>query len=129
MRENATEIYSIHKFLRLRREKKMRVSKSWVLAVAGILCFAWSSAQADPGDPGFFVRIIEIDGFPFMLSGLLLATSVILDMKQRHVPFEYATVQLVEECCKFVGAVLWLYFCGRAGSAPMSAVGQAGADA
>jgi len=60
-----------------------------------------------------FRRIIEIDGFSFMLSGLLLASSIIIDMKQRKIPFDYAHVQVVEEGCKFVGAALWLYFCGR----------------
>jgi hypothetical protein len=71
-----------------------------------------------------FRRIIGIDGFSFGLAGILLASSIIIDMKQRQIPFDYAHVQLVEEGCKFVGAALWLFFCGRAGSAPMSAVAQ-----
>ena len=69
-----------------------------------------------------FRRILEIDGFSFGLAGLLLASSIIIDMEQRHIPLDYALVQLLEEGCKFVGAALWLYFCGRAGSAPMSGV-------
>ena len=71
-----------------------------------------------------FRRIIEIDGFSFALAGVLLASSIIIDMEQRKIPFDYAHVQLVEEGCKFIGASLWLFFCGRAGSAPMSAVAQ-----
>jgi len=71
-----------------------------------------------------FRRIIEIDGFSFMLSGFLLASSIIIDMKQRKFPFDYAQVQLIEEGCKFIGAALWLYFCGRAASAPMSMLAQ-----
>jgi hypothetical protein len=71
-----------------------------------------------------FRRIIEIDGFSFGLAGMLLASSIIIDMKQRQIPFDYAHVQLVEEGCKFVGAALWLFFCGRAGSAPLSGVTQ-----
>ena len=71
-----------------------------------------------------FRRIIEIDGFSFALAGVLLASSIIIDMEQRKIPFEYAYVQLVEEGCKFIGASLWLFFCGRVGSAPMSAVAQ-----
>jgi hypothetical protein len=58
-------------------------------------------------------RILEIDGFSFVLAGLLLGTSVIIDMKQRQIPFNYTQVQLIEEGCKFVGASLWLYFCGQ----------------
>ena len=58
-------------------------------------------------------RIIEIDGFSFMLSGLLLASSIIIDINQRKIPLDYAQVQLLEEGCKFVGAALWLFFCGR----------------
>ena len=71
-----------------------------------------------------FRRILEIDGFSFGLAGVLLASSIIIDMKQRHIPFDYAHVQLIEEGCKFVGAALWLYFCGRVGSVPMSAVAK-----
>ena len=58
-------------------------------------------------------RIIQIDGFSFMLSGLLLASSIIIDIRQRKIPLDYAQVQLLEEGCKFVGAALWLFFCGR----------------
>ena len=60
--------------------------------------------------------IVEVDGFAFMLSGLLLATSIIIDMKQRKIPLDYPQVQLIEEACKFVGAALWLYFCARVGA-------------
>ena len=60
-----------------------------------------------------FRRILQIDGFTFILAGLLLAGSIIIDVKQRKIPFDYAHVQLVEEGCKFVGAALWLFFCGR----------------
>jgi len=71
-----------------------------------------------------FRRIIEIDGFAFVLSGSLLALSIIIDLEQRHFPFHYKYVQVVEEGCKFVVAALWLYFCGRAASAPMSMLAQ-----
>lgn len=71
-----------------------------------------------------FRRIIETDGFSFMFAGLLLASSIIIDMEQRHLPFDYKYVQLVEEGCKFIGAALWLFFCGRVGSAPESAIAQ-----
>ena len=67
-----------------------------------------------------FRRILEIEGFTFLLSGFLLASSIVIDMKQRKFPFDYSQVQLVEEGCKFVGAAFWLYFCARMASAPMS---------
>ncbi|MCP4471068.1 MAG: oxidase [Gammaproteobacteria bacterium] len=60
-----------------------------------------------------FRCIIEMDGFSFMFAGLLLASSIIIDMKQRKIPFDYAQVQVLEEGCKFIGAALWLFFCGR----------------
>ena len=71
-----------------------------------------------------FRRIIEIVGFSFVLAGTLLASSIIIDIMQRKFPFDYAQVQLVEEGCKFIGAALWLYFCGRVASAPMSTLAQ-----
>ena len=60
-----------------------------------------------------FRQILEIDGFSFGLAGLLLASSVIIDITQRKIPIDYAYVQLLEEGCKFVGAAIWLYFCGQ----------------
>jgi hypothetical protein len=71
-----------------------------------------------------FRQILEIDGFSFGLAGLLLASSVIVDITQRKIPMDYAHVQLLEEGCKFVGAATWLYFCGqtvaRKGNAELS---------
>ena len=65
-----------------------------------------------------FRRILQIDGFAFILSGTLLASSIIIDINQRKFPLDYDYVQLVEEGCKFIGAALWLYFCGQAASLP-----------
>lgn len=58
-------------------------------------------------------KIIEIDGFSFLLAGILLALSVLVDIDQRKIPLDYAHVQLIEEGCKFVGAAIWLFFCGQ----------------
>ena len=58
-------------------------------------------------------KIIEVDGFSFLLSGALLAISVVVDMKQRKIPLDYAQVQLIEDGCKFVGGAIWLFFCGQ----------------
>ena len=57
--------------------------------------------------------ISAIDTFPFLLAGILLGSSVEIDINQRKIPFDYIHVQIVEEACKFVGAAVWLYFCGR----------------
>ena len=59
-------------------------------------------------------KIIEIDGFTFLLAGLLLASSVEIDLNQRRISFDYAYIQMIEEGCKFVGAALWLFFIGQA---------------
>ena len=63
-------------------------------------------------------KIIEIDGFTFLLAGLLLGSSVEIDIYQRKIPLEYIYVQLIEEGCKFVGAAIWLYFVGQAAASP-----------
>lgn len=63
-------------------------------------------------------KIIEIDGFTFLLAGLLLASSVEIDINQRKIPLDYPQVQLIEEGCKFVGAAIWLFFAGQAASFP-----------
>jgi hypothetical protein len=65
-------------------------------------------------------KIIEIDGFTFLFAGLLLASSVEIDINQRKIPLEYVYVQLIEEGCKFVGAAIWLFFVGQAASFPRS---------
>jgi hypothetical protein len=60
-----------------------------------------------------FRRIIEIDGFAFILAGALLALSIFSDVAQMLIPLPYVLVQLFEEGFKFVGAATWLFFCGR----------------
>lgn len=61
-------------------------------------------------------KIVKIDGFSFLLAGLLLAASVQIDISQRKIPLDYADVQLIEEGCKFIGAAIWLFFVGQAAS-------------
>jgi hypothetical protein len=48
-----------------------------------------------------------------ILHSLLLGASIIIDVKQRQIPFNYTQVELMEEGCKFVGASQWLFFCGQ----------------
>jgi hypothetical protein len=57
-----------------------------------------------------YKKIIEIDGFSFLLAGLLLALSILIDLIQGHIPLKYAYTQVIEEGFKFVGAATWLYF-------------------
>ncbi|MBT8433714.1 MAG: oxidase [Gammaproteobacteria bacterium] len=61
-------------------------------------------------------KIVEIDGFTFLFAGLLLASSIEIDVNQRRIPLDYAYLQLIEEGCKFVGAAIWLFFAGQAAS-------------
>ena len=64
----------------------------------------------------YFKKIMEIDGFAFLLAGGLLALSVFTDLNQRKIPFDYAQVQVIEDGFKFVGAASWLYFSYRLAS-------------
>jgi len=61
-------------------------------------------------------KIIEIDGFSFLLAGFLLALSILTDLIQGYIPLKYAYVQVFEEGFKFVGAATWLYFSWRIAS-------------
>jgi len=58
----------------------------------------------------YFKTIIKIDAFSFLLAGILLATSIFIDIIQDDLPFKYSNVQIFEEAFKFVGAAIWLYF-------------------
>jgi hypothetical protein len=64
----------------------------------------------------YFKKIMEIDGFAFLLAGGLLALSIFTDLNQRKIPFDYGQVQIVEDGFKFVGAASWLYFSYRLAS-------------
>jgi hypothetical protein len=64
----------------------------------------------------YFKKIMEIEGFAFLLAGGLLALSIFTDLNQRKIPFDYAQVQTAEEGFKFVGAATWLYFSYRLAS-------------
>ncbi len=57
-----------------------------------------------------YKTIIEINGFSFLLAGLLLALSIFTDLIQEYIPLKYAYIQIFEEGFKFVGATTWLYF-------------------
>jgi hypothetical protein len=64
----------------------------------------------------YFRKIMEIDGFAFLIAGGLLALSIFTDLNQRKIPFDYAHVQVAEDGFKFVGAASWLYFSYRLAS-------------
>ena len=57
-----------------------------------------------------FERIMQIDGFSFLLSGTLLALSILTDLTQGYIPLRYSHSQVFEEGFKFIGAASWLYF-------------------
>lgn len=61
-------------------------------------------------------KIIEIDGFSFILAGLLLGLSILTDLIQYYLPYPYSYIQVFEEGFKFTGAASWLYFSGRVAS-------------
>lgn len=63
-----------------------------------------------------FKKIIEIDGFSFLLAGLLLALSMLTDLIQGQIPLKYVYVQVFEEGFKFIGATTWLYCSWRIAS-------------
>ena len=63
-----------------------------------------------------FARIMAIDGFAFVLTGILLASSIFTDWVQAKLPLGYQYVQIFEEGFKFLGAATWLYFNGRVAS-------------
>jgi len=54
--------------------------------------------------------LLAIDPIAFLLAGSLLASSIITDLVQNHIPMTYENVQVLEESFKFVGGATWLYF-------------------
>jgi len=66
-----------------------------------------------------FKMIIEIEGFAFLLAGILLASSIVTDIIQSKIPLDYQYVQVIEEGFKFIGAATWLYFIGRVASSTL----------
>jgi hypothetical protein len=71
-----------------------------------------------------YKKIIEIDGFSFLLAGLLLALSILIDLIQNFIPLKYAYTQIFEEGFKFIGAATWLYFSWRIASLLMVKVNR-----
>ncbi len=59
----------------------------------------------------YFKKILEVDGFSFLLAGFLLGSSIFTDFLQNHLKFGYDNIQMFEEGFKFTGAAMWLYFC------------------
>ncbi|MGB3180764.1 MAG: hypothetical protein WBB45_05205 [Cyclobacteriaceae bacterium] len=60
--------------------------------------------------------IIEIEAVAFLLAGSFLALSILTDLLQSRIPFDYSYTQVVEEGFKFVGVATWLYFVSRIAS-------------
>ncbi len=55
-------------------------------------------------------EIIDIAIFPFLLSGFLLASSIVIDLGYNYLCIPYAYAQVLEEFFKFTGGATWLYF-------------------
>jgi len=63
-----------------------------------------------------YKKIMEIDGFSFLLACLLLLLSILSDAIQFLTPLPYSYVQVYEEGFKFIGIATWLYFICRMAS-------------
>ncbi len=55
--------------------------------------------------------ISAIDKPAFLMTGALLAASILVDAVQENLPMSYGASQVLEEGFKFVGAAAWMYFC------------------
>lgn len=62
-----------------------------------------------------FERILEPEGFPFVIAGFLLALSIATDSTQFRNPLPYTAVQVLEEGFKFMGISVWLFLCSKSG--------------
>lgn len=60
--------------------------------------------------------ILKIEAFALLLSGSLLALSILADLIQSDIPIHYHYTQILEEGFKFMGAATWLYFTSRVAS-------------
>lgn len=63
-----------------------------------------------------FKLILKIEAFALLLSGSLLALSILADLIQSDIPIHYHYTQILEEGFKFMGAATWLYFTSRVAS-------------
>jgi disulfide bond formation protein DsbB len=61
-------------------------------------------------------KILEIEGFAFLVAGSFLALSILTDVIQSRIPMQYGYTQVFEEGFKFIGAATWLYFNSRIAS-------------
>lgn len=59
----------------------------------------------------FHKQILRVNGFIFILAGVLLASSIFTDLIQDYNFIDYGIAQFFEEGFKFVGGATWLYFC------------------
>jgi len=63
-----------------------------------------------------YKKIMEIDGFSFLLACLLFVLSILTDAVQTRTPLPSSYVQVFEESFKFIGIATWLYFICRIAS-------------
>jgi hypothetical protein len=55
-------------------------------------------------------KILEIEGFAFLVAGSFLALSILTDIFQYRIPLQHNYIQVFEEGFKFIGATTWLYY-------------------
>lgn len=77
------------------------------------LCFLAYAVFAGALLRRHYQLIEEVEGFAFLLAGLLLALSILTDLTQNRIPLPYYIIQVYEEGFKFIGGAVWLYFCFR----------------
>jgi len=63
-----------------------------------------------------YKKIMEIDGFSFLLACLLILLSILSDGIQGRTPLPHSYTQVFEEGFKFIGIATWLYFICRIAS-------------
>ncbi|MDC6350898.1 hypothetical protein PP178_04995 [Zeaxanthinibacter sp. PT1] len=71
----------------------------------------------------YYSYIMRIEPQGFLMTGLFLATSVLIDMTQRFFPAELLEIRIImEDGAKFMGAASWLYFSARISTIPRATV-------
>ncbi len=80
------------------------------MLVPQTLCYGIYAAAALFILVKFHRMILEIDGGLFLIAGVCLAGSIMVDLLQNRLPIPYTATQIVEEGLKFVGVVAWSLF-------------------
>ncbi|TDQ32975.1 oxidase [Zeaxanthinibacter enoshimensis] len=67
----------------------------------------------------YFSYILKIEPQGFLMTGIFLGTSVLIDITQSFFPADLLEVRIIlEDGAKFMGAASWLYFSARIATLP-----------